>query len=344
MSERKKVLVIRLSSLGDLVLATAALQPLRRAGFEVSVVTKKAFAPLLAHHPDIKEVYPFEKTNGEAAAREKLFAWAEAQGFSFVLDLQDSWRTWIWRRTLRRFAPVFVARKERLREWLILGARLGAWFGFGQGGRARKFRRAALDALGAMGSFPEAGPPLTSLAVTEDEKASVQALLPPGDFVVLLPASAWKGKEWPYFPELASVLARKVPVVVLGAEKDLVCDEVGRRAAAVNPLSRSLRGQTSLRMSLAIIAQARWVIGNDTGLVHAGEALGKDVAMVEGPTHKRMGFSPYRERSVLLGLNLVCRPCSKSGKFCPRFGTYKCLNDLSVQGVAERLRRGGYPC
>ncbi|RYZ96092.1 MAG: hypothetical protein EOP11_23940 [Proteobacteria bacterium] len=168
--------------------------------------------------------------------------------------------------------------------------------------------------------------------------------MPPGDYAVILPASAWKGKEWPYFPALAALLARKIPVVVLGAEKDHQCDEVARAAASVNPLSRSLRGQTSLRLSLAVVAGARYVIGNDTGLVHAGEALGHDVAMVEGPTHRQMGFSPYREKSVLLGLNLICRPCSKSGRICPRFGTYKCLNDLTVAGVSETLRRRGYPC
>jgi ADP-heptose:LPS heptosyltransferase len=335
---------MRLSSLGDIVLSTSAVEPLRRAGYEVFYVTKKAFASLLEGNPDIAGVYAFDKAGGEGAARESFLRWCDEKNLSLVIDLQDSWRTWGWRRALRAKAPVFVARKERLREWLILYLRLGAWAGFGRGGRAKKFRRATLDALAAAGEFPAAPPALTTLHVSDEERAQVAPLLPPGDFAVLLPASAWKGKEWPYFPELAAVLARKVPVVVLGAEKDFICDEVARKAMAVNPLSRSLRGQTSLRQSLAVVAAARWVIGNDTGLVHAGEALGRDVAMVEGPTHKRMGFSPYRERSVLLGLNLICRPCSKTGRICPRFGTYKCLNDLTVAGVAESLRRRGYPC
>lgn len=340
----KRALVIRLSSLGDIVLSTAALEPLRRAGYEVHFVTKKAFAPLLENNPEIAGVHGFDKSGGEAAGREAFFRWAAEKEFSLVIDLQDSWRTWAWRRRLRARAPVFVARKERLREWLIFFGRLGPWLGFGRGGRARKFRRATLDALAHLGKLPTVPPALTTLHVSVEEKAQMAPRLPPGDFVALLPASAWKGKEWPYFPELAAVLARKVPVVVLGAEKDLVCDEVARRAAAVNPLSRSLRGQTSLRQSLAVVAAARWVIGNDTGLVHAAEALGRDVAMVEGPTHESMGFSPYREGSVLLGLKLICRPCSKTGRVCPRFGTYKCLRDLTVAGVAETLRRRGYPC
>lgn len=325
------------------MLATSVLEPLGRAGYEISFVTKKAFAPLLASHSALKDVFSFDKSAGEQAAREAFFSWAESKNFSLVIDLQDSFRTRLWRHRLKKFAEVRVARKERMREWLILLFRFGRWLSFGRGGRARKFRRLALDTLAEKGLFPAKGPSLTKLEVTEDEKIRARALLPEGDFAVMLPGSAWKGKEWPYFPELAAILGRKVPVVALGAEKDLVCDAIAR-AAGANPGSRSLRGQTDIRTSMAVISQARWVIGNDTGMVHVAEALGKDVAMVEGPTHEWMGFSPYREKSVLLGLPLICRPCSKSGRICVRAGTRKCLKDLTVPDVAGRLRQRGFPC
>ncbi|MGZ3693963.1 MAG: glycosyltransferase family 9 protein [Bdellovibrionota bacterium] len=344
-SERKKVLVIRLSSLGDLVLSTSVLPSLRRAGYEISLVTKSNFASVLEGNPDIAEIHSFSpRTGSEAQARENFFRWYEERGFTFVLDLQDSWRTWTWRSRLKLRAPVYVAHKERLREWLIIGARLGAWLGFGAGGRARKFKKAAEDALLKEHVTNTSESLVTKLAVSDAEKASVKKLLPAGAFAVLLPVSAWKGKEWPYFAELASVLARKIPVVVLGGEKDLECDAVAESAKAVNPESRSLRGLTSMRESMAVLAQASWVIGNDTGMVHIAEALGKDVAMIEGPTHPSMGFSPYRPGSVLIGLNLVCRPCSKTGKFCIRFGTRKCLYGLTPQYVIEKLHARGYPC
>lgn len=336
-------MVIRLSSMGDVVLATSVLEPLRSAGFEISFVTKKAFAPLLTGHSAIAEVFSFDKSHGEQAAREAFFAWAEAKDFSLVIDLQDSFRTQLWRPRLRKRAQVVVAHKERLREWLIFLFRLGRWLSFGRGGRAQKFRRLALDTLAAKGLFPAKGAGLTRLELTEEERNRARALVPAGDFVVILPGSAWKSKEWPYFPELAAVFGRKVPVVALGAEKDEVCDRIAA-AAAANPASRSLRGQTDIRTSMAVISLARWVIGNDTGMVHVAEALGKDVAMVEGPTHEYMGFSPYREKSLLLGLPLVCRPCSKSGRICLRGGTRKCLRDLSVPEVAGQLRRRGFPC
>jgi ADP-heptose:LPS heptosyltransferase len=344
----REILVIRLSALGDLVLATAAVGPLARAGYRVSLVTKVEFAPLFEGQPGIAEVFAFDKRRGEARAKAELLAWASRHRFERVLDLQNSWRTWGWRRRLRALAPVSVLAKPRLREAAVLALRLRALAGFGRGGRAERFRAFALAELGKLRGeggvgAPDPGP-LTRLAVPAAEAEAVRALLPPGDFAVLLPGGAWRSKEWPYFPELARRIARHVPVVVLGGGKDAVCETVAAAAREANPESRSLHGRTSLRESLAVLSLARWVVGNDTGMVHAGEALGRNVAMVEGPTHASLGFSPYREGSLALGLPLVCRPCSKSGRVCVRFGTRRCLRGLGPDEVARQLRAGGFPC
>ncbi|MGZ3683918.1 MAG: glycosyltransferase family 9 protein, partial [Bdellovibrionota bacterium] len=97
-----QILLIRLSSLGDLVLCTSVLAPLERAGYRVSLVTKSEFAPLFRSQPGIDEVFAFDKKKGEAVAREELYAWAAERHFALVLDLQNSWRTWSWRGQLRR--------------------------------------------------------------------------------------------------------------------------------------------------------------------------------------------------------------------------------------------------
>ncbi len=328
--------------MGDVVLSTSVIAPLAHSGYQVKFVCKTAFAPLLENHPLVAEVRSFDPVTlgGERAAKQKFLQWAEAEGFAFALDLQNSWRTRWWTLGLRSCAAVHALPKERWREFAIRFLRLGRWLSYGRGGRARKFREFALEKL------PEGdeGAPLTSLFLSAAEKSSVLSLVPKQDYAVLLPASAWKGKEWPYFPELAALLAKKIPVVVLGGAKDESCDRVAAAAQAVNAESRSLRGHTTLRESMAVVAGARWIVGNDTGLVHVGEAFGKSVAMVEGPTHEYMGFSPYRPDSLLLGLPLFCRPCSKSGKICPRFGSRKCLYDLKVDEVAALLRQGGFPC
>lgn len=340
----KNILLIRLSSLGDLILSTAALAPLQEAGFSISLVTKAEFLPVLQGHPHIKEIFAMDKSLGETKNKENLFKWLAAREFAFALDLQNSWRTWSWRGQLRKLAPIYVLPKARWREWLILFLRMGRWVGLGRGGRAKRFREFTQRALQKEGFTINSHSPLTSLYVSEAEKLAVSKLLPKGDFLVLLPAGAWKSKEWPYFSDLARAAARQVPVVVLGGAKDSICESVAEAARELHPESLSLHGRTSLRESLAVIAQARWVVGNDTGMVHAAEALGKATAMIEGPTHPYLGFSLYKKESLVLGKSLLCRPCSKSGRICWRGGTRACLNGLGVSEVAESLRAKGFPC
>lgn len=324
--------MIRLSSLGDVVLATAVLAPLKSAGYQVSFLTKHSFAPLLQGQKDIS-VYSFDKKMGEEAATDQLKRWFMEEKFDLVIDLQNSWRTWWWTQWMKANAKVCRLPKERLREICILFFRLGTFLSYGRGGRAEKFR---LFTFRCLGIAPDpALENLTSLNLSQPIE------IPPGDFVTLVPVSAWEGKQWPYFEELARQLAVKFSVVVLGGEGDFLCDRV---AQAAGERGISLRGKTTLAQSAFVLQKSRWIIGNDTGMLHVAEALGKDVAMIEGPTHEYMGFSPYRKKSLLLGLPLICRPCSKSGRFCIRGGSRKCLYDLGVESVMEKLRVWGLPC
>lgn len=332
--------MIRFSSLGDVVHSSAAIDPFLQAGYEVFFLTKPAFAPLLKNIKGVN-IYEYQSTQ-EPKSREDFFAWLKTQNFQLILDLHDSWRSWRWRGELKQSAPVWVAKKPRWLELAIILLRARKTFSLGRGGRALRYRNLALSALAK--SDNTGSIPLTRLEISAEESRSVEALLPQNDFVALLPSSAWPGKEWPHFAALSAHLAKNIPVVVLGGEKDLVCDAVAEAAKPFAPQSISLRGKTSLRQSMAILARAKWIIGNDTGLLHAAEALGKDVAVIEGPTQESLGFSPYRTGSVLLGLPLICRPCSKSGQFCVRLGSRKCLNDLSLEQVSETLRARGYPC
>jgi len=334
-AKSKKALVIRLSSLGDVVLSTSTFAPLRAAGFEVCFLSKAAFAPLLQGHKDLVEVFSFDKKIGEEVATRQLKDWFEKNQFELVLDLQNSWRTWRWGFWMGSSALVVRLPKERLREFAILFFRLGSFLSFQRGGRAKKFREFTRKSLGQSEKLEHRD--FMSFSFSSSETFDI----PSGDFVTLVPVSAWEGKQWPYFESLAKRLSKNFPVVVLGGEKDFHCDQV---ALAAGARGFSLRGKTTLAQSAYVLQKSRWVIGNDTGMLHVAEALGRDVAMIEGPTHETMGFSPYREKSLLLGLSLFCRPCSKSGKYCLRGGTRKCLNDLSVDIVIEKLKAWGLPC
>ena len=333
-NSQRWVLVIRLSSMGDIVHTTSVLQPLKEAGFQIAFLTKKEFAPLLQGHSMISEILPFEKNFGEKAFLHKLLDWMTVHRPIFVLDLHDSWRTFSWRGRMKSLAPVFVAKKERLREWLILFFRLGHWFGFGRGGRARKYRERARVALLNFGcSLDFSKMPLTTLEVTDEELAQARQRAP-ASYLVVLPGSAWVGKCWPYFAPLIQRMREKISVVVLGGKQDL---DFG---SGLHPVI-DLLGKTSLRESMALIANARAVVGNDTGMVHVAEALGVPNLTIEGPTHPYLGFSTHNQKenteSKIISKDYLCRPCSKSGRFCVRAGSHACLTRLSPENVQKEL-------
>lgn len=348
MLPRKKVLLIRLSSLGDVVHCTSSIESWYAAGWEVSFLTKKNFSGVLAGNPHLTDLLVFDPkaAGSEAKAKEQLFCWVEAAGFDVILDLHDSWRTWMWRRQLRKTAQVFVLKKDRLREWFVLFFRMGARFGYSRGGRAKRVKAFSLKILSELNSkiaLPDQ--PVTKLYLQGKGAGSLQFNLPllPEKFLALLPGGAWSTKSWPHFAELANVALGSMPVVLLGAAKDVVCNDIANQCGNSSRIF-NLRGKTSLQESMAILSKASWIVGNDTGFIHVAEALGKDVVVVEGPTHPYLGFSPYRQNSQVVGLDLFCRPCSKSGKFCVRWGSRKCLNGLAVSQVLAALKAQGFPC
>src|SRR3989344_4775624 len=135
-----KVLVIRLSSLGDVVLATAAIAPLKAAACDLHFLTKASFASLLSTQEGVSSVYAYDKKEqSERAAKAALFKWIAEQKFDLIIDLHDSLRTKLWRRRLNALARVYVLKKPRWREVLVLFFRLRS-FGLGRGGRARRIR------------------------------------------------------------------------------------------------------------------------------------------------------------------------------------------------------------
>lgn len=332
----RKILFIRLSSLGDIIHCTAAVEVLRQWDCEVYFATKPAFAPLIdACVPGVRS-YTYDSGIGERKARRKFFQWIDEQNFDHIIDLHDNLRTRLWRRALRRRAPLTVAHKPRLKEFLVLFFRMRKKASLGKGARALLYRNTTISALRKMGVFQEIGSPrgLTHLRLTTDVPPLVGALVPKEDFVVFVPGSVWPGKRWPEenFIELAKKIS--YPLVVLGSLDEVFCDRIAKVAPKG---SVSMRGKTSLVDCAFVLSKAKVVLGNDTGLVHMAEALGKDVIVLEGPTSEALGFTVYRKGSLVLGEDLFCRPCSKNGYICWRWGTRACLKDLSLNRVYEAL-------
>jgi heptosyltransferase-2 len=164
-----------------------------------------------------------------------------------------------------------------------------------------------------------------------------------GDFVALAPGSIWGSKRWPYYEALASQLAERVAVVVVGGVEDA---GLGRSIAeAVRGAGGQVLdacGRLTLLQSAALIGRARLLVTNDSAPLHFASALGTRVAALFGPTVPEFGVGPIGAGDLALGVtDLVCRPCSDHGPpVCP-LGHHRCMRELGVATVLTALEETG---
>lgn len=326
-----RVLIIRLSSFGDILQTLPAIDALAANGYSVSYLTKKNFSSLVKHHPKVETVI-------------------ELHGKGSLLDL---WRT---ARVIhsKKFSHIYDAHNN-LRSYIlkfflfVLGLKCGRFYHFLTRSKNRwkrflffKLRRPVFKMpFRGANSFLE---PLKKWDISYS-KASEKHLylpptqeipqLPPLPFVTIAPSAAWATKRWPEKHWIE--LVRSVPhihFVILGGPEDLFCNDI-HKASPTN--STNLAGSLSLLQSCAAVEASSLLISGDTGLLHAADQLRKKCIALIGPT--AFGY-PFNDSSVILETELICKPCSKDGRDpCINSIYQKCMVDLSPKMVAATAQK-----
>lgn len=306
------LLLVRFSSLGDVVIQTSVISWLERTYGErlkISFVTAVEFKDLLEHHPRVSRVLTFDRKRGEdlSSLVQKIKALDDAHPIDLVLDLHATTRSWLLRLRLW-WLPRLVVDKRRF-ERLLLVRWWGKKFWTGLSRPWQQVWRTPSDWQGLLFA------PLSKLeAMTfTSEGAPVDV---PKRYLVLAPVASFATKRWPiaYYRDVAQRFLASFPdwdVVVIAGPEDVHCQELD---ALQHPRFRNLQGKTKLRESIAWMQQASLVLGNDSGMNHVAEAAGVPVVTLFGPTHEAFGFGPHLENSQALSLDLWCRPCSTTGK------------------------------
>jgi len=339
----ERILIIKPSSLGDIVHALPVLAGLRRAypDAHIAWLAASAFAPLLDGNPLLDEVIPFDRRRYGKMWRSpratvafwRLVALLRRSRFDLVLDLQGLLRSGLL--AFLSGAPQRIG---------AAGAREGARLLYTRLYRPPDSARHAVDKL--LFVLAELGLPIEQtefpLAVTEHERGEAAALLaevvgtPIERYSALLPGARWASKRWPA-ERWGGLVDRMAagglpPVVLLGA-----ADEQQRAqrvvAASCAPLI-NLVGRTNLRQLVALLDGADEVVCCDSGPMHIAAALGRRVTAVFGPTDpSRTG--PYGEHVRVVSRELSCAPCLR--RRCP-LGHHDCLERLEVDAVYGSLR------
>jgi heptosyltransferase-1 len=337
-----QILIIRLSAIGDVVMASAVIPALRRAYPEAHIdwLAEPPADAVLRAQSELNEVITWPKGDWKrmlrkghllALAREVLGFARRLRGnrYDLVLDLQGLAKSGLWARITG--APRRVG----------LGSREGSQYLMTEVvTRPRDDERIAseylrlVEALGIdPGSFPMAP------AVSDDDRANAEALLTEkgvtGSFAVIAPFTTRPQKHWveERWPPLADRIQQELglPVVMVGGPGDQ--DAAGRIEAQAGGTLINLTGRSGLTETFALLEAASLCIGVDTGLTHAAIGFGTPTVALFGST--RPYLDPATENAHVLYSALPCSPCRRHPT-CG--GTFDCMAAFEVDQVLDVAR------
>lgn len=331
-----RILAVRLSSLGDILLAFPALQKLKSHWPKawISMLVKPPYASLTAACPWVDEALPY------TSFMETLRRVRQGR-FTHLLDLHGNWRSF-WIRKLSNIPRQQVYAKNSLARRLLVH--------FGRrGARLRKHTTERyLEPLGAWG-IPPSG--LTngskpwredgSATATVQKKLQADGVRPEDILVAVHPGAAWSTKRW--LPERFAALIRRL-VRELGAKVVLVGEAADRdlaKAVAQESQVEALdwTGRTTLPELVGLMPRLKLFITNDSGPMHLAAQSGVPVLALFGSTTRELGFFPQGTGvHRVLEADLACRPCALHGHpSCPE-GHFLCMRLLTVPQVFEAAR------
>jgi heptosyltransferase-2 len=328
------LLVIRFSSLGDVILVEPVFRALRARlpDARITFLTLRRYAPLHASHPDLDAVWAFEPERESLAGLRRQVRDA---GYALIVDLH---------RSLRSRAVTFGLETPRTRMAKQHVRRLALV------ARPPLKRRVELTPvvdryLAAVGAVGEEGAGRVPVIHLTDEQRAAgrrwrERILPDGaaggdrPLVALLPGARHAPKRWPreHIIGLAALLraADRSPVIIPAPDGERWTEQV--EGVVTSPLEDT--------MSLAgALAACDAVVANDSGPMHLAAAVGTPVVGLFGPTSPALGFAPVSPQAVSMHLDLHCSPCSRHGQTpCWRERRY-CMEDMAPEAVLRALQR-----
>ena len=336
-----RVLVIRLSSLGDILLTTPVLRLLREYYPEAQIdfLTKATYRDILCANPCIDRLLLLEPQQGLW----KLLGSLRQTRYDVVVDLHRTLRSRLLSRGLLARRKLTYAKRTLRRAFLV---HLG-WNTLRTMTPVPELYAAPLRRLGITTALPPLEMHLTAES-REAMRSYVQQELSESvgrPLLAVAPGAHWATKRWPVerFATAAEALAQTqgAAVVVLGSGKEAqLAQELCQRLSV--PVLNST-GQLSLMHTAALLQQCHLLLSNDSGLMHMATALRVPVVAIFGPTVQEFGFYPFKGCAQVVSAALPCRPCSTKGsRRCPR-GHHHCMQQVTVAQVcaaAHTLWRG----
>jgi ADP-heptose:LPS heptosyltransferase len=312
-----KVLIIRFSSIGDIVLTTPVIRVIKQQlDARIHFVTKSRFKSLLESNPHVDHVHTLDGNLGS------LIGELRKEKFDFIVDLHHNLRSFFIKVALGARSSSF--NKLNFKKWLVVNFKINRL-------PSRHVVDRYLEAAAGLG--------------IKNDLLGLDYFIPPSDEISMesLPGTHRRGyvayaigaqhftKKLPVDRMIELCEKINAPILLLGGPEDkLQGEEIMRHFdQKANPKIYNGCGRYTLNQSASLLKNASIVFSHDTGLMHIAAAFGKTVFSIWGNTIPSFGMTPYQTRYTVLENNhLSCRPCSKIGfEKCPK-GHFKCMREL----------------
>jgi len=323
-----KFLVIRFSSIGDIVLTSPVVRCLKQQvpDAEVHFLTKNQFRSIVDHNPYVDKVHIL----GDSF--ELMLHELKVEDYNYIVDLHHNLRTLRVKKGLHKKSYSF--KKLNLEKWLLTNLKI--------------------DTLPNVHIVDRNFATVLPFGVRNDDRGldyfiPDSSVVPEKDipaahlagFISLVIGAAHNTKKLPLHKLKELCEAIDHPIIILGGKEDR---EVGSAIASLDPVRLyNACGKFSLNESADLVRRSKLVISHDTGLMHIAAAFQKPIVSIWGNTIPKFGMYPYygarsSQRYDVFEINhLRCRPCSKIGyDKCPK-GHFKCMEEIDVQAVAKRV-------
>ncbi|MFH1195594.1 MAG: glycosyltransferase family 9 protein [bacterium] len=317
-----RILVIRLSSLGDIILTTPVIRSLKKRypAAAIDFLIRVEYSDVVKHNPNINSLHVFQRNSIEKEFREII----RQKNYDLILDLQNNLRS---RRVTAGFkGDIYRFKKPSFKKFLLVNFKINKLIppvSITQR-YADSFPGLQLDDAGAEIFYHKQD----QLELSGNE-----------NYIGICPGSRHFTKKWPeeYFIKLCRKLISEnyKPLLFGGADDVEQCKRIVNEVSGAANFSNN----DEILQTVSDMKKCKVVICNDSGMMHAAAAVSVPVIAIFGSTVKEFGFTPYKVTNLILENNLVsCRPCSHTGKEdCPQ-KHFRCMQDITPAQVFDQFK------
>ncbi len=320
----KKILIIRFSSIGDIVLTSPVVRCIKeqKPEIEIHFLTKKSFKSLLENNPYISKIHTIEKNVSEVIEDLKK------ENFDFIVDLHHNLRSAETKLKLNKPSSSF--QKLNFKKWLLVNMKVNKMPDLHVVDRYLK----TVETLGIKNDNKGLD---FFIPIKDEINLSSLPITHQNGYIGFVIGAKFATKKLPTSKIISICKKLNQAIVLLGGKEDVaLANEIEKE---VGSTIYNACGKYNLNQSASLIKQANKIISHDTGLMHIAAALKKEIISVWGNTVPSLGFAPYLPHphsKIVEVKNLSCRPCSKIGyDKCPK-GHFKCMMEIDEGKIINK--------